>query len=94
MSILQDAMKVAIGLVPDRWLPGGTPDPLRLKHGLIGKPVSRIDGPLKVTGKARFAAEIPLDGLVYARSSTARLLAAGLSRSRPPVQNRPTVSCS
>ncbi len=28
--------------------------------------MSRIDGPLKVQGKARFAAEFPLDGMVYA----------------------------
>ncbi len=66
MSILQDAMKAAIGLVPGSWLPGGTPDPLMHKHGLIGKPVSRIDGSLKVQGKARFAAEVPIDRLVYA----------------------------
>ena len=66
MSIIQDAMKVAIRLTPESWLPGGAPDPLMHKHGLIGKPVSRIDGPLKVEGRARFAAEVPLDGLVYA----------------------------
>jgi xanthine dehydrogenase YagR molybdenum-binding subunit len=66
MSILQDAMKAAIGIVPERWLPGGNPDPLMHKHGMIGKPMSRIDGPLKVTGQARFAAEVHIDGLVYA----------------------------
>jgi xanthine dehydrogenase YagR molybdenum-binding subunit len=70
MSILQDAAKkvaqTAIDLAPERWMPGGTPDPIMHKHGLIGAPVSRIDGPLKVTGKARFAAEIPMDGLLYA----------------------------
>jgi xanthine dehydrogenase YagR molybdenum-binding subunit len=66
MSIVQDAMKKAIGLVPDRWLPGATPDPMMHKHGLIGQPISRIDGPLKVEGKARFAAEVPLDGMAYA----------------------------
>ncbi len=66
MSIIQDAMKTVISHVPDRWLPGGTPDPLREKHGHMGKPVSRIDGPLKVTGKARFAAEVPIAGMVYA----------------------------
>jgi len=49
-------MKTAVHLAPESWLPGGTPDPLMNKHGLIGKPVSRIDGPLKVQGKARFAA--------------------------------------
>jgi xanthine dehydrogenase YagR molybdenum-binding subunit len=36
------------------------------QHGLIGAPVSRIDGPLKVQGKAKFAAEFPLEGMVYA----------------------------
>ena len=78
MSILGDAkaavqgaamgaMGKAIALAPDSWIPGGEPDPLiRQKHGLIGKPISRIDGPLKVQGKARFAAEIPLDDMTYA----------------------------
>jgi xanthine dehydrogenase YagR molybdenum-binding subunit len=71
MSIIQDAaqtvMKKAIELAPESWLPGGTPDPLIGRtHGLIGTPVSRIDGPLKVQGAARFAAEIRLEGMVYA----------------------------
>ena len=57
MSIIMKAMKTAVRLAPGSWLPGGTPDPLMNKHGLIGKHVSRIDGPLKVQGKARFAAE-------------------------------------
>jgi xanthine dehydrogenase YagR molybdenum-binding subunit len=52
---------------PDSWTPGGAPDPLiRQQHGHIGRPVSRIDGPLKVSGSARFAAEFPLEGMVYA----------------------------
>jgi len=71
MPILKDAMqaviKKAIALAPDSFIPGGKPDPLiRRKHGLIGASISRIDGPLKVTGKATFAAEFPLDGMVYA----------------------------
>jgi xanthine dehydrogenase YagR molybdenum-binding subunit len=66
MSIIMTAMKTAVRLAPESWLPGGKPDPLMDKHGLIGKPVSRIDGPLKVQGQARFAAEVPLPGLVYA----------------------------
>ncbi len=78
MSVVQDAaalaqgaaqsvMKKAVELAPDSWLPGGKPDPLiRQKHGLVGTPVSRIDGPLKVKGAARFAAEIPLENMVYA----------------------------
>jgi xanthine dehydrogenase YagR molybdenum-binding subunit len=66
MSIIQKAMQTALRLTPESWLPGGTPDPLMYKHGLIGKPVSRVDGRLKVEGKARFAAEVPLDGMAYA----------------------------
>jgi xanthine dehydrogenase YagR molybdenum-binding subunit len=64
---VQAVMKKAIALAPDSFIPGGKPDPLiRHKHGLIGAPVSRIDGPLKVAGKAPFAAEFPLEGMVYA----------------------------
>jgi xanthine dehydrogenase YagR molybdenum-binding subunit len=70
MSTLKDAaqkvMQTAIGLTPESWLPGGTPDPLMHKHGLIGAPVSRVDGPLKVQGKARFAAEVAVERLTYA----------------------------
>ena len=70
MSLLskaaEKALQTAIGLAPEAWLPGGAPDPLAAKHGLIGAPISRIDGPLKVTGKARFAAEAPMAGLTYA----------------------------
>ncbi len=79
MSIFKDAaqkvMQTAIGIAPDRWVPGASPDPMRLKHGLIGAPVSRVDGPLKVQGQARFAAEVPLDNMAYAaivHSSIAR----------------------
>ena len=64
---LQGAVKKAVALAPDSWLPGGHPDPLiRHKHGLIGAPVSRIDGPLKVAGQATFAAEVAMDDLAYA----------------------------
>jgi xanthine dehydrogenase YagR molybdenum-binding subunit len=71
MSILKDAVEAvvnkAIALAPDSFIPGGKPDPLiRHKHGLIGAPVSRIDGPLKVAGRATFAAEFPMEGLTYA----------------------------
>jgi xanthine dehydrogenase YagR molybdenum-binding subunit len=49
-----------------RWQPAVTPDPMLRKHGALGQPVSRIDGPLKVQGKARFAAEHPYQDLCYA----------------------------
>jgi xanthine dehydrogenase YagR molybdenum-binding subunit len=71
MSFIQKAIQAvemkAIALAPDAWLPGGKPDPLiEHRHGLIGAPVSRLDGPVKVRGQARFAAEFPLDGMLYA----------------------------
>ena len=71
MSIVQAAvqavMKKALALAPDGWLPGGAPDPLiQHKHGLIGAPILRIDGPLKVAGEARFAAEFPMEAMTFA----------------------------
>ncbi len=66
-GLVQGAMAKLVPLAPDSWIPGGVPDPLiARKHGLIGTSVSRLDGSLKVEGAARFAAEFPLDGMVYA----------------------------
>ena len=57
----------AVATVPEGWTPVTGPDPLvRAKHGLIGAAVSRLDGPLKVQGAARFAAEYVMEGMVYA----------------------------
>jgi xanthine dehydrogenase YagR molybdenum-binding subunit len=59
---LQDTYQEAIALAPE-----GGPDPLsRLERGLIGAPISRLDGPRKVRGEARFAAEFSMDGMLYA----------------------------
>jgi xanthine dehydrogenase YagR molybdenum-binding subunit len=71
MSVISDAAKAvmtkAIKLAPDSCLPGGQPDPLlKRARGLVGRPISRLDGPLKVQGRAKFAAEFPLDRMVYA----------------------------
>ena len=70
MSIIKDtAMAVltkAVQLAPDSWMPGAHLDPLiEHKHGLIGASISRLDGPVKVQGHARFAAEFPIKGMVY-----------------------------
>jgi xanthine dehydrogenase YagR molybdenum-binding subunit len=63
----QTVMKKAIELAPDRWIPGGVPDPLIGRDdGLIGTAVSRVDGPLKVGGKATFAAEFAMANMAYA----------------------------
>jgi xanthine dehydrogenase YagR molybdenum-binding subunit len=59
--------KEPLALAPGRWGPGDAPDPLaEHKHGLIGAQTSRVDGPLKVKGGARFAAEERFDGMLYA----------------------------
>jgi len=73
-AVMQGAMARLVPLAPDRWIPGGVPDPLiARKHGVIGSPVSRLDGPLKVQGAARFAAEVVLDDMVYAALSYATI---------------------
>ena len=43
---------------PDSLLDSGVQD-------LIGKPLNRIDGPLKVAGRATYAAEYPVDNVAY-----------------------------
>jgi xanthine dehydrogenase YagR molybdenum-binding subunit len=65
-NLAQTVMKTAIALTPERWLPGGSPDVLMNRGGNLGKAVSRVDGWVKVSGQARFAAEVKLDGMVYA----------------------------
>jgi xanthine dehydrogenase YagR molybdenum-binding subunit len=66
-TVIQTAMSKLVPLAPDSWIPGGVPDPLiQQKHGLIGSSVSRLDGPLKVRGAARFAAEVRMGDMVYA----------------------------
>ena len=36
-----------------------------LRRGIVGTPINRVDGPLKVTGTARYSAEIPIAELAY-----------------------------
>ncbi|WP_287345126.1 xanthine dehydrogenase family protein molybdopterin-binding subunit [Mesorhizobium sp.] len=75
------AMMKAVQLAPDSFIPGGRPDPLiREQHGNIGKSLSRLDGPLKVRGAARFAAEFPLDGMLYASVAFSGVVKGRISR--------------
>ncbi len=37
----------------------------QMSQGIIGRPIDRADGPLKVAGAAPYAHEHPLDGMVY-----------------------------
>ena len=62
MSVQSDTPKG----IPGKWQPAVTSDPLLRKHGALGRPISRVDGPLKVEGKARFAAEYPYENMCYA----------------------------
>lgn len=61
MPIMRKVMETVARFVPD-----GEPDPLIHKHGHVGKPVSRIDGPLKVKGEATFTAEFQIANLTHA----------------------------
>src|ERR1700681_4151124 len=49
-----------------RYAPDPATDPLRHTHGYIGKGVNRVDGVLKVTGGAHFAAEFDVEHVAYA----------------------------
>lgn len=70
MTKLQNAIigsvRAVLGQVPASWLPGGTPDPLIDRRVALGGQQSRIDGPDKVRGAARFAAEVAMADLLYA----------------------------
>lgn len=61
MSIVQNAMKAVVRLMPD-----AAPDALMEARGAVGRPLERRDGLQKVTGRARFAAEVRLENMAYA----------------------------
>lgn len=61
MGVMRKIMETVVQFVPDK-----EPDPLIPKHGYLGKPLSRVDGPLKVKGEARFTAEFDIENLAYA----------------------------
>ena len=61
-AVAEDAVAETARLVP-----GGEPAQLPPNSELksIGKPVSRIDGPMKATGRARYTADVYLPGMLY-----------------------------
>jgi xanthine dehydrogenase YagR molybdenum-binding subunit len=61
MSVIRKLVETTARYLPDR-----APDPLMHTDGHIGRPYSRVDGPLKVTGGARFTAEFAVEGLTHA----------------------------
>ena len=66
MSILDTVKQAATGVMV-KLTPEAPLDPLiRQKHGALGKSIPRVDGPHKVQGQARFAAEVPAEHMTYA----------------------------
>ena len=63
-----------------RFIPDGEPDPLIGKHSHVGRPVDRIDGRLKVTGKAPFTAEFAIDGLTHAALANSTIAKGRIAR--------------
>jgi xanthine dehydrogenase YagR molybdenum-binding subunit len=61
MTITQRVTSAVNGALPDR-----RTDPLIDADRVVGLPMSRIDGAPKVSGTARFTADIALDGMVFA----------------------------
>jgi xanthine dehydrogenase YagR molybdenum-binding subunit len=57
----------------ERQLPDNEPPPLAVteKLSVIGKPTPRLDGKLKVTGAAKYTADVKLPGMLYAQMITA-----------------------
>jgi xanthine dehydrogenase YagR molybdenum-binding subunit len=65
-NVVVESVKTILGWIPEQWLPGGSPDPLIGRRVAIGQQASRLDGPAKVAGKARFAADVVVPNLDYA----------------------------
>jgi len=77
MNILDTVKQAATGVMV-KLTPEAPPDPLiRQKHGALGSSTPRVDGPRKVQGQARFAAEVPAEHMTYAA-----LLYSSIARGR------------
>jgi xanthine dehydrogenase YagR molybdenum-binding subunit len=64
----------ALGTV-ERHVPADEPPawPVNAELQVVGKPATRLDGALKVTGAARYTADVRLPGMLYARLVTSRV---------------------
>jgi len=58
---MEKAMAIVARYAPDR-----DPDPLGESRGYLGRSLNRVDGPLKVSGAARFTAEFALEDMAHA----------------------------
>jgi xanthine dehydrogenase YagR molybdenum-binding subunit len=75
MSVMQKVMETVVKILPD-----AATDPLIEANGIVGKPLSRVDGPLKVSGAARFTAEVVFDNLAYAALTLSTLAKGRITR--------------
>src|SRR5579883_2246231 len=71
----QVTVKVPVGIAGDsmseveRTIPADEPPPLPVneKLAVVGKPTPRLDGRQKVTGAARYTADVRLPGMLFGR---------------------------
>lgn len=61
MSVLKDMVETVAHFMPDK-----TRDPLIDHKGFLGRPLDRVDGPVKVKGGAPFTAEFQIPDVVHA----------------------------
>lgn len=79
--------KLELGLkgstkVVDVELPKGEAKPwdATAKLSVVGKPIPRVDGPLKVSGRAKYTFDIQVDGMLYAAVLRSPLAAATVKK--------------
>ena len=60
MNFIMHLLRLMARMLRDR-----KPDPLIDAASVLGKPMSRVDGEVKVTGAALFAADVTVPGMVY-----------------------------
>ncbi len=75
MSLTEKLMTTIARVMPDR-----APDPMVGSERAVGRPLARIDGPLKVTGAARFAAEVVLEDMAFAAPVYSRIARGRIER--------------
>ena len=61
---------------------------IRLSGKAVGQPVQRVDGVAKVTGRARYAGDFELPGMLFGRCLRSPMPARALSRSMRGVPGR------
>ena len=96
MSLVKDAaqavLKKALEHAPDAWMPGGQPDPLIARpQGIVGTPLSRLDGPPQGPGASALCGRVSDGGHAVRRPRLRHDRQGSASpRSTRPQRKRPT----